>query len=812
MLYSSDFLPNYLDQYNLTTYHIKFYMLSQGRPCDFDAIDPANGAIIAETGVTGQVTIEDMSVMVFTPSSLNSGKSEAQKVTFTLKEHNGASLIDKMRSVGRDLGLDSIVNSVYYIELTFLANQEPNASEPFRLPFAYRWPIMLTSMDATVLASGTTYEMVGYHLAGQAAISTLVGTNSNGPVVVDMGAPSMSTESYSSTTAGGTSATANTSVFASKVPPAAKSVDFSKEVATKAASSAESFYTAYPAKSALSFTTDAASSAAKSLLSASQLAATSRKNNASTYMTDAEAEWGRPPGSDWVLPPQDGISNAETSVLKENSKQPRLPAEVAKKPLGKLTIYPNAMLGNTVGSALRFLAAILTERSKDSYDASYTTYIITADPEIANMRLQTDPSVSAGRTKTTIENKEGWVYSFPPDLSVTAMIERIILSSPDYQTKSVNGSVPDGKTTAADQLSNFFKIDVDPRGPNGAILPMSTATPERLYLHVGIYKMSAIGTLADTKSTPEGVAQATSNEGLLNKRYNYLFTGQNDQVLNLDIKFKLEWFVGAPNNEGRYNDTGSTTYGETAYISPFIIDQKLRIQQQTDQFKAKEFQDPYTLRAQADIIKGVRTGAANFQKLLASTQSSINEQLGISEEVKNEAEQKKAELSRRDTEYKALQIKSKVRYVESAYAYKPADITFKSQSNITSTDGSRAASPGVEPPKGIGRGYANSLFSNAFNARSGDLSNIEMKIKGDPYWLGLGYSANIALPQGAGRPCFVLTIKDQTLYNTATGLAQPSGEANGLYIVTTVLSEFSGGTFTQVLYGKIDPKAQNLRI
>jgi hypothetical protein len=104
----------------------------------------------------------------------------------------------------------------------------------------------------------------------------------------------------------------------------------------------------------------------------------------------------------------------------------------------------------------------------------------------------------------------------------------------------------------------------------------------------------------------------------------------------------------------------------------------------------------------------------------------------------------------------------------------------------------------------------NNLFAAAFSNTSGDLANIEMKIKGDTYWLGDPILTDAPAPTTAGSAAFVLTVKSPVLYGE-NGLAAPYPTAlNGLYTVQFVDHEFNQGVFTQTLYGTVDRNISNI--
>ena len=121
----------------------------------------------------------------------------------------------------------------------------------------------------------------------------------------------------------------------------------------------------------------------------------------------------------------------------------------------------------------------------------------------------------------------------------------------------------------------------------------------------------------------------------------------------------------------------------------------------------------------------------------------------------------------------------------------------------------------------IKRTKAKDLFTSVMHDGV-DMVNLELDIVGDPaylptsdaYWQDKSRSGelytNAYMPDGTinydmGPPYIQVNLKTPTDYNEQTGLADPSKLTNssfsGQYRVTSVSSSFSGGLFTQRLYG-----------
>jgi hypothetical protein len=124
---------------------------------------------------------------------------------------------------------------------------------------------------------------------------------------------------------------------------------------------------------------------------------------------------------------------------------------------------------------------------------------------------------------------------------------------------------------------------------------------------------------------------------------------------------------------------------------------------------------------------------------------------------------------------------------------------------------------GSEPDKGSGKKFVDSLFRQAFLGQIGDLLNVEIQIKGDPYWLGnpkqddepkidtsrRGVEDHVKTLDSQNYILF--SLKTPQVVNNTTGLMHLQETAySGAYAVRKIESRFLNGKFTQTLTCSID--------
>lgn len=860
-----DFQSNYLDRVDLATYHIIFYMLPIDRELTFDAIDPnKGGAIIAESGVTGQITIDNLYSRSYTAESAHHNKKatmQGQKITFTLKEHQGSGLFDKIRYTARQLGNSgfNVETGLYYLEISFRANNYPNSSDAIKLPMVYRWPFRIQTIVAQVTPAGATYDVVGYHEA-QTSLTNL--SQPNGTITLDQSKainakPTTIAQQTQSIPTTKYSAAVSTKTQPKQVPFLAINRGQDQYAARVAALQERSSQAVQSGVSSVSNLVPVVAALNRSKIvvlpklrsSSSVIDFNDIKKSSATSVSSRSVppdfipsgmdlvEWQRILASDPELAQvlydaenKEAIDPAEEERVRQQEEL----AEIERLGLNNQVYDPAADPRNlggqsllsisvgSVGTALEILAQELTERSKA--DGMNIEYNIVADNIIHQMKMRVDAAGDQGRWTTMNYNEaqQKWVFTWAPGTSIDTMINDVILSSPDYQAYSINNSVANGQSGEPDGLKKIHKITSTSYNDRGAP-PADANDVAEIQIVVESQSTYVYVTKEDQTTNPQSLARSLSNNGQLRKRYFYLFTGLNDQIINLDLKFDYAWYINSP--IPNYVDTVTPNQSGTGEVKPII---KPEVKLPTNENTAAKPFNPAINDVRQKVLSTVTATPITQVPLLSGENPAvpvagdllITDAYKARQAREETARKAQAELNQRQAA--SLQQRSNIRFVEDAFAGKtsadivalmsegkpttPRSIFNQAASTRNPTEGTKA----VSQPKGRGRPFVNSLFAAAFNA-TGDLANIEMKIKGDPYWLGHSGTTSIALPSETGVPYFVLSIKNQELYDITTGLAIPSGPyADGLYQVKMIDSEFIAGAFTQTLFACVNPATIDL--
>jgi hypothetical protein len=138
-----------------------------------------------------------------------------------------------------------------------------------------------------------------------------------------------------------------------------------------------------------------------------------------------------------------------------------------------------------------------------------------------------------------------------------------------------------------------------------------------------------------------------------------------------------------------------------------------------------------------------------------------------------------------------------------------------------------------------GRGAFGIIAGNLFSSQIGNFIHMDLGIRGDPYWLGLSnleqsaffnsitipapttvQNNNLDYPDGfanlpAGASMFLLTFRTGEEINEDTGFMefnQTSNGFSGFYVVTQVVNHFKDGQFTQTLSCYKDTFSQGVNV
>jgi len=301
------------------------------------------------------------------------------------------------------------------------------------------------------------------------------------------------------------------------------------------------------------------------------------------------------------------------------------------------------------------------------------------------------------------------------------------------------------------------------------------------------------------------------NTGLLKKRYDYIFTGLNTEVLNFDIKFNRAYYVMSVINNGKVGDPN--TQASTVGLNSEFLEGSLNAISELTSAQARVVEQ----------IQNIQRGATNengeAQPLSAEAQAQL-------EELENQRNILQTEIERNNAlnnQQSAVRLSNPREDSANSSFRRIGDLNI-SADNLENeivqplrfhgdvVDDSDVYGP--ESDLDGGTIQFGTIKANLEN--TSDLMDIELTVRGDPYWLGKPNSFYRNLTNGdsigeladyeLGGPMFFLNLHLPIDENSA-GRRTPRNDfrVSGLYRVLNVVSTFENGKFTMYLKAKRDP-------
>lgn len=463
----------------------------------------------------------------------------------------------------------------------------------------------------------------------------------------------------------------------------------------------------------------------------------------------------------------------------------------------------------TVKDATDAIATQLTKGSKDKtttttsrpdiYEIVFPTVDNngnTIENKLGDLELRVGTTVSSTKNRPMTKEKTSDASitngQIPNNSSVTDAINTIITNSAKYQEMVKQSDTPNDQAKDGKSVKVLHKVD-------SKVEQLDYDVVRGDYQRKFVYEVIpfAMGTLQtspnESKTDVSSVRYNTyRDKGVLEKHYNYLFTGENDQVMEFNLQFNQGWYANLPKQGGLY--TQSWAANESQHFD--------------DSFKK-------FIKLREDIMLAIQNMPATQQGAQA-TSSSLQAKIDAAELPGDQKAQLESLLklqtnarlqnnARKTGSDKTSKFVTDYKLTpEDFQAYKLLPVTYNENSKDRDTFN---AQQGIEGNPGGGREYVNSLFDQAFSGQNADLATIEMTVKGDPYWLGPTRSPDPAPEASYSSQVFLLfTTRTPEIPSMTTGVVDSRPTAlNGVYGIWQVDHSFQDGIFKQTLYGVRDP-------
>lgn len=433
---------------------------------------------------------------------------------------------------------------------------------------------------------------------------------------------------------------------------------------------------------------------------------------------------------------------------------------------------------NTLEATLKEMSTAINKANGGQQDANNKSeqIPITYDFKLGsrlsslNLKMYTDPQVGTDTSKLSNENKT--TYTMQGGDTMEDILKRIVLNA----------------TNVADHLIPNLKAD----GTRDANTPPSVGDLEKWLLvqsevsystfdaTTGKYRKN-ITYVIDSHLRPDIATQPPGNggsmaryqsyiaNGLLNKRYDYLFTGKNTEVLEMKIDFNPMWsqLLGG--------------YSKMPVSDPIATDQETKKSTESDK----------STRLLPTALSG---GGMNTGNMF----SSVGSLVGYSRPM---LEQLPVTASLGDLMNFTVAPITDVNTITNGVRDLNDKETAAKKTKLSEWE-QQAKALNADP---------------AFTGRINYMTQCDIVIRGDPYWLTVtnvknnvqnaaGNDARAYANIPNGTQYFYVKFRTPESYDNSVGLPVRLGRItfSGVYMATTVTSTFEGGKFTQQITGILD--------
>ena len=458
----------------------------------------------------------------------------------------------------------------------------------------------------------------------------------------------------------------------------------------------------------------------------------------------------------------------------------------------------STLAASTLGEWVKGFQAFLNKCAQDEVDAEAhfikDEYYIMLDPKwkdykFANLKANTNDQTTRSfldGSKLMIQIAKG---SHIPDIlnsimGATIEFQRVETADGGY----LRQLGPDGPMTDASNIAEVFRLVSDMRFGEYDI---KRKRYSRKYLYsFAPYKEPAVysGELATQFNDPDVMKKRINKlleEQLLTKRYDYNFTGLNTEVLNFDMNFNLTYFRAMPIRAGHQAQREGSQNSR-----------KLTVGASEKGEEAKKMRKPNDLPPSLRKYYGKTYGPMSDQGLVYGANPTDAEGL----------EKAQAALA---SETGTNVRKGSGLFIESyALPSTQEDVSMYTVSSDT-VDTGDDLQKNVTPDQSTGRIKLGNMYMELSGGN--ELAKIDLEIKGDPYWLGMsnltkqfrnamsGIADFAIYEQGAN--LFWLNVRSPVEPDEDTGKMEfvDNTTISGIFKVTSVISRFTNGAFTQSL-------------
>lgn len=450
-------------------------------------------------------------------------------------------------------------------------------------------------------------------------------------------------------------------------------------------------------------------------------------------------------------------------------------------------------------------------------DALYPyEYEITVDDSATEWKKWKFQQIAA-EGKIGISNVDGDKLQFvaSPGTSISDFVGIGLLCTEEYKQIATSDGVkvrPDGSgefsKDAITKVKLFYSIVSDVTATDWD--PMRNDYAKKIQYKVMAYKKPStfidVAEQADISDPTKQKkrAQKLFDEGLLRKRYDYLFTGLNTSVMNLDVKFDFAYYTVSPIGGGKIGDANTARSIGNDETNATHAD---RLSKSKTEFVSAKRSLSVAKSKYAVVSSQIEKAATSSQPVtsnLIRQAESLERQISAAESlVRVKTDELKASYDRFNRSNGNSEFTQDLDRNDGIAPVSGVDAPLRSVNDVVSTSDTYAP----ENDRDGGSIMFGAVKTNL--ETPSDMITIDIDIKGDPFWLGRPNTFRTAVDSSTaydsmadfetGENMFYLNINfpSESLGNTGRRTPRPEYSISGVYSVINIINRFSEGVFTQ---------------
>jgi hypothetical protein len=506
------------------------------------------------------------------------------------------------------------------------------------------------------------------------------------------------------------------------------------------------------------------------------------------------------------------------------------------------------------------------EKLIDNYSKP-DVYKFVVDPVISGYHIKSQTSNQDSARNGAFKEFDGKAANFNSGTSIDKIIDTLLAHTEEYQTKMAGSKSPGAEgepiTAEISQMKSFWRIITesrpivfDPRRNDNAV----EYTIFIIAYDIGVLDTNVFQTTGITPEVSKKRFATYANKALLKKKYNYIFTGLNDQIVSLDLNFNQSFATALTRYGGIYVNPGMKDYGTTANENAANEKKATESLRKLISLKNDAATSPKQLITAVDEYQA-SVSAAKLPQADIDRNNALIEAMKPGNKLNLALYDKNYKIDKNNTNSQNLLIARKLAtpitdnvpgfVSDVALTGKEGKKTLDMYNNFLKDGGGQlrpvamregsqqaAVGAGAEAASNSGISKLSTIFSTALHSSVDvNLISIKLSIKGDPFWLfpqpvqdnnsvmfnslkdpadaiaflKNGQSMMPASVNLFGGDNFILIrFRTPRIFNTTTndGNTDPYTEVetfSGVYKVITVKSRFEMGKFVQDLECLLDP-------